>query len=511
MNYFIDIMEITLPVSALILILALVSPLIKRAFVAKWRYYMWLFISVRILLPFKLFAEKTVIEIPYTEQNFIAANTGAAPAAHGMSLSAVLMWVYLGGMIVFLLIQLLGGYSFFSRVKRWKQTPEEKITDAVRNICEEFGIRREIETVICRAAPTPMMTGLLRPRLILPSGDYSSGELDVILRHELIHYKNHDIFYKLILLLANAVSWFNPFVYLMSGIASRDIELVCDDEAVHDRCIEYRQFYCRTILNMVHRQRGAAVPLSTGFAVSKKAIKERFEEILSERIKKKGILMFLLVAVSVAATGSVISFAKEAVREEIEDKHPIVNRVVPELTPPATATPSEAPAKAEKRTAAKPEIRPAAPAAEESAEEQYESSVPAEASEAPQAESSQAPAKQAEWWNEEYEISRDAIPSYEYIDIGSGEAALLNPNFNDYDSFVTSGLYYVEPGKSMSIYHNGGRIQVADAESGETVHDSAESDNDNVSVITAGENGGYYRMRVSREDGEEVSVYVAEE
>jgi len=63
MNYFIGILEITLPVSALILLLAIISPLLKRDFVAKWSYYMWLFIAIRISLPIKLVTVQTAIKI----------------------------------------------------------------------------------------------------------------------------------------------------------------------------------------------------------------------------------------------------------------------------------------------------------------------------------------------------------------------------------------------------------------------------------------------------------------
>ena len=67
-----------------------------------------------------------------------------------------------------------------------------------------------------------MVTGFFQTVLLLPREDYSEQELEMIIRHELVHYKRHDIAYKMLLMFAVAVHWFNPLVWIMTQEANKD-------------------------------------------------------------------------------------------------------------------------------------------------------------------------------------------------------------------------------------------------------------------------------------------------
>ena len=86
------------------------------------------------------------------------------------------------------------------------------------------------------------------PKILLPSTDYSNNELVIVLKHELTHFKRGDIWYKLLLIIANSIHWFNPFVYLMAKAANRDLEYSCDDVVVKNSDINFRKEYSLTIL-----------------------------------------------------------------------------------------------------------------------------------------------------------------------------------------------------------------------------------------------------------------------
>ncbi len=75
---------------------------------------------------------------------------------------------------------------------------------------------------------SPVMTGMISPVILLPDMAFTEEELSMILRHELVHWKRRDIWYKFVLLLANAVHWFNPLVWVMARQADQDIEISCD-------------------------------------------------------------------------------------------------------------------------------------------------------------------------------------------------------------------------------------------------------------------------------------------
>ena len=96
-----------------------------------------------------------------------------------------------------------------------------------------------------------MLIGFMKSTIILPERIYNERELLLILRHELVHYQQHDLWYKLVLLATNAVHWFNPLVYLMNRQANHDVEQVCDDKVVANQDMDYRKAYSLTILRCV--------------------------------------------------------------------------------------------------------------------------------------------------------------------------------------------------------------------------------------------------------------------
>ena len=91
----------------------------------------------------------------------------------------------------------------------------------------ELGVK-DLALLVCPAVGAPLVTGFVNPALLLPRESVSDG----VLRHELIHTRRRDLWYKLLLLLARSLHWFNPLVHWMAAAASRDLERSCDEAAV---------------------------------------------------------------------------------------------------------------------------------------------------------------------------------------------------------------------------------------------------------------------------------------
>lgn len=145
--------------------------------------------------------------------------------------TTILFYGYLAGAAAFLLYQGVS-YALFRRtVRRWKRDVSRADYAAMlSDTARDLGVSAP-EMIVCEAISTPAVTGLLRPRLLLPHEHYDVQELRYILRHELCHLKRRDMLLKLVLLAANAMHWFNPVVYLMLRQADEDIELACDSAA----------------------------------------------------------------------------------------------------------------------------------------------------------------------------------------------------------------------------------------------------------------------------------------
>ncbi len=105
---------------------------------------------------------------------------------------------------------------------------------------------------------TAFALGVLRPRIYLPSS-LPEEEQAYILLHEQTHLRRRDPLWKLLGLLALAVHWFNPLVWVAVRCAGRDMELSCDEAVLSRLGPGIRQQYAASLLRLsAVRQAGVA-------------------------------------------------------------------------------------------------------------------------------------------------------------------------------------------------------------------------------------------------------------
>ena len=61
-NIFLAVLEISIPISLVIVVLLLFSPLINRRYAAKWKYWIWVFIALRLIIPFSGADVKSMVD-----------------------------------------------------------------------------------------------------------------------------------------------------------------------------------------------------------------------------------------------------------------------------------------------------------------------------------------------------------------------------------------------------------------------------------------------------------------
>ena len=158
-------------------------------------------------------------------------------------------------------------------------------------------LKRKLRLRSLPGLASPLTYGVLRPVILLPEGlDLRSEETAFALEHEYIHVRRLDVLWKLLLMAAAAVHWFNPFVWLMWFLANRDLELSCDEEVLRRSDADRRGGYARALLAM-EEKRSLLPPLHSGFGAG--TTKERILAIM--KYKKATVLSILLAAVLVAA------------------------------------------------------------------------------------------------------------------------------------------------------------------------------------------------------------------
>ena len=245
--------------AVIILLFALTKPITKR-YTAGFRYYSWLAIMLIFLIPFGFMGisydvnlpavsiggethtirdlyednapEYTVTEEYNTLQRIEAEDGGkdeyvpivkTSVVKKQLDVTAILAIIWIIGALAYFALH-IGRYISFKHAlcRLCADVDEGRIYAVFEREKQWLGISKNIRLRLFTAIDTPLLTGLLRPEIILPHTDYTDDELHLVLRHELFHYKRRDILYQFITLVFVSLHWFNPFVYLMAKAVEAD-------------------------------------------------------------------------------------------------------------------------------------------------------------------------------------------------------------------------------------------------------------------------------------------------
>lgn len=350
-TFLLNLLKTSLLGSLAILAMLILKPLWRERYRAKTRCWLWLALAVFLLLPvdfsvknapvqaeppkdYTLFVGTDKTAIQSTDNLFgdMAEKSGQSPAqvrdtiiqrpvtnpeqktTRYIPVTTILFYGYLAGTAAFLLYQGVS-YALFRRtVRRWKRDVSRADYAAMlSDTARDLGVSAP-EMIVCEAISTPAVTGLLRPRLLLPHEHYDVQELRYILRHELCHLKRRDMLFKLVLLAANAMHWFNPVVYLMLRQADEDIELACDNAATDGLELPERAAYSRTLLAAVQSS-VRALPATTCFGGTVERLKRRITNVLGAQ-KKRGLGIVALVLALTLTAGCAVSWGERAQKND---------------------------------------------------------------------------------------------------------------------------------------------------------------------------------------------------
>lgn len=344
-TFLLNLLKTSLLGSLAILAMLVLKPLWRERYRAKTRCWLWLAMAAFLLLPvdfsvknapvqaappkdYTLFVGTDKTAIQSTDNLFgdMAEKSGQSPAqvrdtiiqrpvtnpeqktTRYIPVTTILFYGYLAGAAAFLLYQGVSYAHFRRTVRRWKRdVARADYAAMLSDTACDLGVSAP-EMIVCEAISTPAVTGLLRPRLLLPHEHYDVQELRYILRHELCHLKRRDMLLKLVLLAANAMHWFNPVVYLMLRQADEDIELACDSAATDGLELPERAAYSRTLLAAVQSS-VRALPATTCFGGTVERLKRRITNVLGAQ-KKRGLGIVALVLALTLTAGCAVSWGE---------------------------------------------------------------------------------------------------------------------------------------------------------------------------------------------------------
>ena len=319
MNEFIKIL-LSLSVSGALLLLLILGlkPLYKNKFSKRWQYYIWIVVALRFLLPFtpdttiigSLFEkfDTTAItnEIPTSPNVPVPADTGnskAEPIQTNREITTAAMrepfnkyvclffiWSALALVLFVRKVTVYQGFIQYIKAGN-KEVSDIKILNLLSDCEEKLNIKTRVELSCNPLIASPMLIGFFRPRIILPVGEWEDKELSYIFVHELIHYKQRDMFYKWLIQIVVCVHWFNPFVYLLEKEVNKSCELSCDEKVISILNEKAKREYGDTLIsflksNNLYKSSLASVTLTEGA----EQLKERLGAIMKFRKKSKAII-----------------------------------------------------------------------------------------------------------------------------------------------------------------------------------------------------------------------------
>ena len=332
-------LTLTLSGSALTLLLLALRYLLLKRMPSTVYYYAWLLVLLRFVLPLPGFvpvpgaeAEPASSAVPFSQHFFSEASapatqveftlspaspedSAALPVSESGSPSQVVnsspspfvavsrslrwhspaLWLSLWGLGALLCF---GGtvFSYLRFTRRLR--PSLRIPAAfVRGVYRSLPGRKPA-LYLCCALKTPLMYGVVHPRIVLPERSYDEELLTNILRHELMHYRRKDTLYKWVSVAVLSLHWFNPLSWIARREINRACELSCDEMLLRSMSRSEKQAYGNTLLNMAASSALPAGVVATTFSTEKKNLKERLEQIMhykKSRVRTLAAMLALIV------------------------------------------------------------------------------------------------------------------------------------------------------------------------------------------------------------------------
>ena len=325
--------------SALAVVIRLLRPITKKLFGYSWHYYIWLCVLFVMLMPVRFNVNTTsapniatqtvqtqqeaVSEQPETTENIVQT----APIQKPQLLQKatviwdriiynrmnILAYVWLIGAIALMLLNVVRYVRLNIKIRKNGEVISCPETRAYTD--------RKINVRVWENVASPFMTGVFRPTLILPKTELSEEQLHNILRHEMTHFKRHDILYKWFAEFVKCVHWFNPMAWYVSKQIAAECEISCDMAVTKNMTGSEEMSYVSTILSLLPTGKSKQLPLTTQMASSKKFLKRRFVMIKNKKTTSR--FMSVLSAVIAVVMLSTTVFASGLLSDLTTDDYTI--------------------------------------------------------------------------------------------------------------------------------------------------------------------------------------------
>ena len=340
-----------LQVSVLVVILLLADLLLRSKVRAVFRYWLWMLVLVKLVLPSTLssplsvgsfFGEElksldVVTSVKVTESPEVVRLSepfempgqirpvgpeSVAPKATadvGTESAVVVTWQ---GVVFLVWLAVVAGMGllllqraiFVKGLVAQAKDANTIMNDALEFCRRRMGLKNSVRLKVSANTASPAVCGLFQPVILVPQDlapTLGAGHLRAVLMHELAHIKRGDLWVNLVQTLLQIIYFYNPFLWLGNAIIRRVREQAVD-EATLVAMGEAAERYPQTLLSVAKLALGRpALSLRLiGVVESRSALAGRVKRILSRPFPKTAKLGILGLAAVIIVGAVLLPMAK---------------------------------------------------------------------------------------------------------------------------------------------------------------------------------------------------------
>lgn len=296
-----------------------------RHLASRWWYVLWIVVMIRLLCPwmpqsrFSLFnvrasvnslhgisSRSTVFEeggesvaigvegrpldasVPSDESLPVVSATTASPSLSRWEMVS-LFW--LGGAVLVAVFALASDFRLWLLVRKLRNVTDGEVLELFEDCKTEMGVHTTVGLVLTEQVTAPCLFGVLRPRLLLPVGTLetlSEEQLRHVFLHEFAHLRRFDNLWGWLMLLVQALHWFNPLIWLSLYRMRTDREIACDSLVLAALDKGEQEQYGTTIVDLsTGLARLHFIPSMTGIVENSSFLKRRVTMIALYETKLK--------------------------------------------------------------------------------------------------------------------------------------------------------------------------------------------------------------------------------
>ncbi|MBN1179418.1 MAG: M48 family metalloprotease, partial [Anaerolineae bacterium] len=237
---------------------------------------------------------------------------------------ALLLLAWAAVVLALLLLLLQRAWFVRGLMAQSRRAGTPRLQAALDQCRRRMGVARPIAMRISPNATSPAVCGLLRPVILIPQSlapRLQPHDLQAVLLHELAHIKRGDLWINLVQTLLQIVYFYNPLLWLANAMIRRTREQAVD-EAVLVAMGETARDYPETLLHIAKLafQRRPALSLRLiGVVESKSALRSRIQHILARPFPKSAKLG-VVGLIAIVATAAVLLPMARAQRRGVQVK-----------------------------------------------------------------------------------------------------------------------------------------------------------------------------------------------